>query len=75
MSARAPTIKYCKLGRHRAHGFWIRGPKQDSILLDSRLKGRHKLTITLHELLHALDHSWSETRVTAVCGTILKKLL
>jgi ribosomal protein L34 len=74
MPAQAPTIKYRKLGRHRAHGFWIRGRTQDRILLDTRLKGRHKLTITLHELLHALDHSWSETRVTTASRMISKKL-
>lgn len=74
MAASSPSIKYCKLGRHRAHGFWIRGRKQDRILLDTRLKGRHKLTITLHELLHAVDHKWSESRVTAASRMLSRKL-
>jgi ribosomal protein L34 len=74
MPSPAPTIQYRKLGRHRAHGFWIRGPKNDRILLDTRLKGRHKLTITLHELLHALEPRWSESRVTKSSRMLSRKL-
>ncbi len=74
MPSPAPTIKYRKLGRHRAHGFWIRSGTKESILLDTRLKGRHKLTITLHELLHALENDWSESRVTASSRMLSRKL-
>ena len=63
-----------KLGRHGVHGFWIGGKTKDRILIDPRLKGRHKLTITLHELLHSIAPDWSETHVTRASRMLSRKL-
>lgn len=74
MPPKSPRIRYRKLGRERAHGLWVRGNGRDEVWLDSRLKGRHKLTVAIHELLHSIEPDWSESRVQAASQMISHKL-
>ena len=74
MAKKSPIVKHQKLGREKAHGYWLRGKVRDSILLDTRLKGRHKLTITMHELLHAHDENLSEKQVTDTSRFLSREL-
>lgn len=47
-----------------AYGYtFLPGSASPRILLDDRLRGRHKLTILVHELLHALNPTQSEEHV------------
>jgi hypothetical protein len=50
-----------KLGQFKAYGMAHLG--EDTIELDSRLKGRKRLEIVLHECLHLLNPSMSEEEV------------
>jgi hypothetical protein len=55
-----PTITERKLGKHGAHGLcWSDG----TIEIDSRLRGKKRLEIVCHEIIHHLDPEWSEAKV------------
>lgn len=46
---RKPVIRERKLGKHRADGLcWNDGV----IEIDERLKGKHRLRVLIHELMH-----------------------
>ena len=54
-------IVYRKLGKEKA---WGQAHNDDMIIeLDPRLKGKHHLTVLIHEILHLQNPSWSETEV------------
>jgi hypothetical protein len=54
-------IKYVKLGRERA---WGQADSAAGIIeLDPRLKGKKHLEILIHEALHIIEPTWSETKV------------
>ena len=54
-------IIYRKLGREKAWGQAYCG--ENMIELDVSLKGKHKLEILLHELLHIQNPGWEEDEV------------
>ena len=55
-----PTISERKLGRHQAHGLcWDDG----TIEIDPRLKGKKRLEIVCHEIIHHLAPDWDEQKV------------
>ena len=61
-----------KLGREKAWGMADCGG--NTIWLDSRLKGKRRLEVTLHELMHLLYPEESEENVDH-CGKLLSRIL
>lgn len=57
-------IEEKKLGRHNAYGFAYF--EEHKIVLDPRLRGKHKLEILLHELLHIADPEMEEKEVIRI---------
>lgn len=58
-SFKLPKVVYRKLGKHQAHG----QATSKLIEIDSRLKGKKLMEITLHEGTHAFDFNKSEEEV------------
>lgn len=54
-------IKHKKLGKQGAWGIYH--PDTHTIILDPRLKGKKFINIFIHELIHAANHDFSETKV------------
>ena len=54
-------IVYRRLGREKAWGQAHCG--ENTIEIDSTLKGKHKLEIILHEALHIQNPAWDEAEV------------
>lgn len=61
-----------KLGRERAWGFVEDG--SNIINLDSRLQGYRYVLYLLHEALHVIEPTWSETRVRKESSRLAKLL-
>lgn len=61
---RAVEMEEKKLGRHNAYAFAYFD--EHKIVLDPRLKGKHKLEIFLHELLHIADPEMEEKDVVRI---------
>lgn len=60
---RKVPIIYKKLGQNQAKGLWF---PQGKIYIDSRLEGKEKLTILIHELLHESCQYMDENEVVRV---------
>jgi len=55
-----PTITERRLGQHKAHGLcWADG----KIEIDSRLRGKKRLEIVCHEILHHLYPELVEAKI------------
>ena len=64
-------IIYRKLGKEKAHGIAY----SDGVIeLDSRLKGRKRLEITIHEILHLLNPEDEEEEIIRKSVTLTKLL-
>ena len=61
-----------KLGRQQAWG--MADASVNTIWLDPRLRGRRRLTITIHELMHLLYPNETEENVTHA-GELLARVL
>lgn len=59
--AKSTKVIHRKLGREKVWGF--AHICFDTIELDSRLKGRRHLLYLIHEMLHILEPTWSETKI------------
>lgn len=68
-----PKIKiiYKKLGKEKAHGISY---SDGEIFIDSRLKGKKKLEILIHEVLHLLNPMDSEETIVKKSVTLCKIL-
>lgn len=66
--AKSIKVVYRKLGQESAWGT----AEGNMIELDERLTGRRHLLYLLHEMLHVLHPSWSETRVIEVSRRMCK---
>lgn len=53
-------IKYCKLGKQKVWGF---AHSDGLIEIDERLKGKKKLEIIIHEVMHLLNPTDEEDEV------------
>lgn len=53
-------IKYCKLGKQKVWGF---AHSDGLIEIDERLKGKKKMEIIIHEVMHLLNPSDDEEEV------------
>lgn len=53
-------IKYCKLGKQKVWGF---AHSDGLIEIDERLKGKKKLEIIIHEVMHLLNPTDDEDEV------------
>ena len=49
-------------------------PETDTILINQNLSHNEKITTIIHEFIHELEPSWSETKVEKACQQISKKL-
>jgi hypothetical protein len=64
-------IRERKLGRHNAHGIVHEFDSDNPLIeLDTKLKGRDRLVILTHELLHCAFPSLAEKRVIAISKLI-----
>jgi hypothetical protein len=61
---KAVQIEEKKLGKHQAYG--LAYVDEHKIVLDPRLKGKHKLEILLHELLHIAEPTMVEKDVLRI---------
>lgn len=57
-----PEVVERKLGRHRADGLWW---PSGVIELDPRIKGRRRLEVLIHEMMHERHPHWTEEHVTS----------
>ncbi len=55
-----PEVVERKLGRHKADGFWS---PNGVIEIDPRLKGRRRLEVLIHEMMHERFQHWTEEHV------------
>jgi hypothetical protein len=64
-------IIYKKLGKEKAHGISF---SDGEIYIDSRLKGKKKLEIIIHEVMHLLNPTDSEEAIVKKSVTLCKIL-
>jgi hypothetical protein len=57
-----PEVVERKLGRHKADGLWW---PSGVIELDPRIKGRRRLEVLIHEMMHERHPHWTEEHVTS----------
>lgn len=63
-STNATKVSHRKLGREKVWG--LAHLSFNHIELDIRLKGRRHLLYLVHEMLHIIEPTWSETKVKKV---------
>lgn len=69
-------IKYISNFR-RFQGIPVKGfiePDNDTILINNNLSGSEKITTIIHEFLHEIYPTWSESQVEKKCLSIYKNL-
>lgn len=59
--AKSTKVTHRKLGKEKVWGLAHVG--FDAIEIDIRLKGRRHLLYLIHEMLHILEPTWSETKI------------
>jgi hypothetical protein len=69
--SKMPVVVERKLGRHQAEGLWWPNGK---IEIDPRLKGRRRLEVLIHEMMHERHPHWTEEHVTAEAEILAKFL-
>ncbi len=65
-------VNHRKLGREKAYG--LAHVDEQLIEIDTRLKGRHRMEITIHEALHILYPADTEAQVVRKSKRLTKVL-